>query len=115
MKDLSFEDVSLSTVVGEWASYLKSFAKFMMKPENELIPYSTTVAYTSAFKVALIKKYHTVGVPVQLKSEIWSRMLAKIRQFKFEYAHSKANCLFGLKTAATIDDKRWIVALVIWK
>ena len=42
-------------------------------------------------------------------------MLAKIRQFKFEYAQSKAKSLFGSKAAATTEDKRGIVALGIWK
>ena len=87
----------------------------MMKPENELISYGTEVEYMSSFKVTMIEKYHAIGVPAQLKIEIWSRMLAKIRQFKFEYAQTKAKSLFGSKTAATTEDKRGIVALGIWK
>ena len=95
--DLSFEDVNSSTVVWEWASYIKSVAKCMMKPENELISYSTAVRYMSAFKVALIEKHNMVGVHAQLKTQIWWRMLAKIIQFKVEYAQSKENSLIGSK------------------
>ena len=79
LADFSFEDVNSSTVVSEWTSFLKSVDKCMIKPENELISYSTAVGYMSAFKVSMIEKHHMVGVPAQLKSEIWSRILAKIR------------------------------------
>ena len=115
LADLTYEDVDSSTIVGEWASYLKSVATLHMKPDNELISYGTAIGYMSAFKVTMIEKYHTTGVPAQLQSEIWSRMLSKIRQFKFQYAQSKAKSLFGSKAAATTEDKRGIVALGIWK
>lgn len=54
----------------------------MMNPKRDPILYITVVEHMSA----LIDKYHIVGVPAQLKSEIWSRMLAKIRQHKFQQA-----------------------------
>ena len=55
----------------------------MMHPKREPISYSTAVNYMITFKVALIDKFHMVSVPTQFKTDIWSRMLAKIRQHNF--------------------------------
>ena len=80
---LTFYDLNTSSVVGEWVSYLQSMAYCMMHHKREPISYSTAVNYMITFKVALIDKFHMVSVPTQFKTDIWSRMLAKIRQHNF--------------------------------
>ena len=42
-------------------------------------------------------------------------MLGKIRQAKFEYATKNNQRMFGSKEAASPEDKKGLVALVLWK
>ena len=112
---MTFEDLNNSDIVDEWASYLKSTARKMMSQNGELISYSTATGYMSDFKCSLVDKYHSVGVPTQFESQIWSRMLSKIRQAKFADAQKNNKQMSGFKVAVSQEDKRGLVALVVWK
>ena len=87
--------------MNEWASYLKSTARKMMSQNGDLISYSTATDYMRAFKCSLVDKYHSVGVPTQFESQIWSRMLSKIRQAKFADAQKNNQWMFRSKVAVS--------------
>ena len=114
-RDITWEDLDSGSVVGEWAAYLQNVAKKMMSAKGDPISYGTATGYMSAFKCSLIDKFHKKGVPTQFQSGIWSRMLGKIRQAKFEYATKNNQRMFGSKEAASPEDKKGLVALVLWK
>ena len=114
-EDVTWEDLNEGSIVGEWASYLQDVARKNMKINQDFISYSTATGYMSSFKCALIDKFHKKGVPAQFESQIWSQMLAKIRQSKFQYAQKHKKRMFGSKIAASKEDNRGLVALVLWK
>ena len=115
LEDVTWEDLNEGSIVGEWASYLQDVARKNMQINQDLISYSTATGYMSTFKCALIDKFHKKGVPAQFESQIWLRMLAKIRQRKFEYTQKHEKRMFGSKIAASKEDNRGLVALVLWK
>ena len=66
-------------VVGEWAYCFKSTAQKMMSKNGELISHSTATGCMSVFKCSLVDTFYTVGVLTQLQTQIWARILSKIR------------------------------------
>ena len=97
--------------VGEWAIYLGEIVRDRMKGDGVPISYCTATGYISAFKCIMTDKYCTTGVTQKCDKDVWSRMLSKNRCKNYEYSRICCKRLFGLKFAATSEDKKRLLTI----
>ena len=67
-----------------------------------------------AVKNDLLDKFHRIGVPSQLKEEVWRRKITRVRSIKVEQAKQRMKPMFGSKEAASDADRMAILAICIW-
>ena len=113
-EELDFNDIDKGPYIGEFGNYIAKIARSYMNPKNDLISYQSAIGYMGAIKCHLIDKYHRVGVPQQLKEEVWKRKMTRIRSIKAEQAKQRRKPMFGSKEAASDADRMGILAICIW-
>ena len=112
--ELSFDDIDKGPYIGEYANYLASVARLYMNPNNELISYASATGYMGSIKNALLDKFHRVGIPSQLKAEVWKRKTTRVQSMKLDQAKNKNIPVFGTKESASDADRMGIITICIW-
>ena len=112
--DITYDDIDMGKLVGEWATYLADDATNYRKPNGVPISYHTATGYMSSFKCTMIDLFHDHSVAKQFDPQVWSRMLIQVRSAKFEYARIHKIKLFGSKKSASPCDLKSLFAICLW-
>ena len=112
--ELTFDDVDKGPYIGEFANYIARVARMYMDPKRNLMSYLSATGYLGAIKNALLDKFNPVGVPSQLKEEVWKRKITIVRGIKAEQAKVQRKPMFRSKEAASDADRTGIGAICIW-
>ena len=112
--DITYDDIDMGKLVGEWATYLAEDATLYRKPNGTPISYQTATGYMSSFKCTMIDLFHDHSVPKQFDPQVWSRMLKQVQSAKFEFARIHKIKLFGSKKSANRCDLKSLFAICLW-
>ena len=82
--ELTFDLVDKGPYIGEFANYIARVARMYMNPKKDLLSYLSATGYLGAVKNDLLDKFHRIGVPSQLKEEVWKRKITRVWSIKVE-------------------------------
>ena len=113
INDLEYCEIT-DDLVGKFCTYLTDHARDHCNPNLSLLKYATISQYFSAFKGALLKRFHANPTPLPLSEEKTKQLYRLMMEKKIDESRKNGHSLFGSFSHADQDDFTAFSSVCFW-
>ncbi|GFH57977.1 hypothetical protein CTEN210_14453 [Chaetoceros tenuissimus] len=114
LEELTFEDIT-DDLVGKFANYLVEKATLKCQEGAPLLMWNSIAGYFSAFKMFVVRKFHSRGVPRPLDDSRYKLFTSEMRGKKVELCQSKGEEWVKPHDQASDEDNMALGLCIFWE